>query len=107
MNSLKPEEIIRRPIALTEKANLLRAHNQVVFEVNRDANKVQIKNAVQTLFSVSVVDVNTLVMRGKDRRMGRGYAKLQNWKKAIVTLKDGDNIDFFADETGATAEAST
>ncbi len=94
---MKLESILRRPIALTEKANLLRAQNQVVFEVAREANKVEIKNAVQTLFKVHVVQVNTLVMRGKDRRMGRGYAKMQNWKKAIVTLKDGESIDFFAD----------
>jgi large subunit ribosomal protein L23 len=94
---MKPEEIIRRPIALTEKANLLREANKVVFEVSRDANKVQIKNAVQVLFKVGVVDVNTLIMRGKDRRMGRGYAKMQNWKKAIVTLKAGETIDFFSE----------
>ncbi|MCL2450356.1 MAG: 50S ribosomal protein L23 [Polyangiaceae bacterium] len=86
---------------LTEKASLLREkHNQVVFEVSRTANKVQIKDAVQKLFNVSVTDVNTMVMRGKDRRMGRGYAKTQNWKKAIVTLKEGDSIDFFADAPG-------
>jgi large subunit ribosomal protein L23 len=95
---MRPDQIIRRPIMLTEKANMLREkHNQVVFEVSRAANKVQIKEAVQALFNVHVTDVNTMVMRGKDRRMGRGYAKTQNWKKAIVTLKQGDSIDFFAD----------
>jgi large subunit ribosomal protein L23 len=95
---MTPEQIIRRPIILTEKANLLReTRNQVVFEVNRDANKVEIKNAVQKLFKVQVTSVNTLINRGKDRRMGRGYAKGQNWKKAIVTLKAGESIDFFAD----------
>ena len=98
---MTPEQVIRRPIMLTEKASLLREkHNQVVFEVSRTANKVQIKDAVQKLFNVSVTDVNTMVMRGKDRRMGRGYAKTQNWKKAIVTLKEGDSIDFFADAPG-------
>jgi large subunit ribosomal protein L23 len=99
-----PEQVIRRPIVLTEKANLLREkNNQVVFEVSRTANKVQIRDAVQKLFNVQVTGVNTMVMRGKDRRMGRGYAKTQNWKKAIVTLKEGDSIDFFADapETSA------
>jgi len=96
---MTPESIIRRPIALTEKANRLREKNIVVFEVLRDANKIQIKEAVQKLFKVSVTNVNTLVMRGKDRRMGRGYAKMQNWKKAMVTLKDGDSIDFFAETT--------
>ena len=95
---MTPEQVIRRPIILTEKANLLREkRNQVVFEVTRDANKIQIKDAVQKLFKVTVTDVNTMVMRGKDRRMGRGYSKTQNWKKAIVTLKEGDSIDFFAD----------
>jgi large subunit ribosomal protein L23 len=95
---MTPEQVIRRPIALTEKANLLREkNNQVIFEVARTANKLQIRDAVQKLFKVQVTDVNTMVMRGKDRRMGRGYARTQNWKKAIVTLKEGDSIDFFAD----------
>jgi large subunit ribosomal protein L23 len=95
---MTPEQVIRRPIALTEKATQLREkHNQVVFEVARTANKLQIREAVQKLFKVSVTDVNTMVMRGKDRRMGRGYSRTQNWKKAIVTLKEGDAIDFFSE----------
>jgi large subunit ribosomal protein L23 len=93
---LTPEQIIRRPIILTEKSSRLREQgNKVIFEVRREANKIQIKDAIQALFKVGVVDVNTLVMRGKDKRMGRGYAKLRNWKKAIVTLKPGDEIQFF------------
>jgi large subunit ribosomal protein L23 len=100
---MTPEQIIRRPIVLTEKANILREkNNQVVFEVARGANKVQIKDAVQKLFNVKVTDVNTMLFRGKDRRMGRGYAKTQNWKKAIVTLKAGDSIDFFAEASEGT-----
>jgi large subunit ribosomal protein L23 len=94
---MTPESVIRRPIFLTEKSTSLRAKNQVIFEVLRNANKIQIKTAVQTLFNVKVESVNTMLYRGKDRRMGRGYAKLQNWKKAIVTLAEGENIDFFAD----------
>ena len=95
---MTPEQIIRRPIILTEKATTLREkHNQVVFEVARDANKVQIRDAVQRLFKVNVTGVNTMLMRGKERRMGRGRGKMQNWKKAIVTLKDADSIDFFSD----------
>lgn len=91
-----PEEIIRRPIILTEKSTRLREkQNQVIFEVRREANKIQIKGAVEALFKVGVVDVNTLNMRGKERRMGRGHVKLRNWKKAIVTLKEGDAIQFF------------
>jgi large subunit ribosomal protein L23 len=97
---MTPEQIIRRPIILTEKATLLREqHNQVVFEVAREANKVQIRDAVQRLFKVNVTDVNTMLMRGKERRMGRGRGKMQNWKKAIVTLKAGDSIDFFTEAT--------
>ena len=91
------ESIIRRPIFLTEKSNTLRGQNQVVFEVQRNANKIQIKSAVQKLFGVKVESVNTMIYRGKDRRMGRGYAKMQNWKKAVVTLAEGENIDFFAE----------
>lgn len=98
---MRNDQILRRPIVLTEKSSLLREKNQVIFEVAREANKIQIKNAVQALFNVKVLDVNTLVMRGKDRRMGRGYAKLQNWKKAIITLKEGDSIDFFGDNASA------
>ena len=91
------ESIIRRPIFLTEKSNTLRGQNQVVFEVSRTANKIQIKTAIQKLFNVKVESVNTMLYRGKDRRMGRGYAKMQNWKKAVVTLAEGENIDFFAE----------
>ncbi|MBN9166161.1 MAG: 50S ribosomal protein L23 [Myxococcales bacterium 68-20] len=94
---MTPESVIRKPIFLTEKSNTLRGQNQVVFEVLRNANKVQIKEAVQKLFSVKVESVNTMLYRGKDRRMGRGYAKMQNWKKAVVTLAEGENIDFFAE----------
>jgi large subunit ribosomal protein L23 len=94
---MTPESVIRKPIFLTEKSNFLRTKNQVIFEVLRGANKVQIKDAVQKLFNVKVESVNTMVYRGKDRRMGRGYAKMQNWKKAVVTLAEGENIDFFAE----------
>src|ERR1041385_3036847 len=96
---LTPEQIIRRPIILTEKSSRLReGDNKVIFEVRREANKIQIKDAIQALFKVGVVDVNTMVLRGKEKRMGRGYAKLRNWKKAIVTLKAGDEIQFFDEE---------
>ena len=103
---MTPEQIIKRPIVLTEKSTRIREdNNKVTFEVARAANKIEIKNAIEALFKVGVVDVNTLVFRGKDKRMGRGYAKLQNWKKAVITLKDGDSIQFF-DETDNDAEAT-
>jgi large subunit ribosomal protein L23 len=90
------EDVIKRPLYLTEKgAKLREEENKYTFEVDLDANKVQIKDAVETLFKVTVDDVHTLVMRGHMRRMGRTYAKTRNWKKAIVTVRDGDTIDFF------------
>jgi large subunit ribosomal protein L23 len=91
-----PEDIIKRPLVLTEKGNGLReAHNQYLFEVARTANKAQIRDAVETLFSVKVVKVHTMIVRGRMRRMGRGREKTQNWKKAIVSLKAGESIQFF------------
>ena len=90
------ENVIKRPLYLTEKGAKLREdQNKYTFEVDLDANKMQIKDAVETLFKVTVDDVHTLVMRGHIRRMGRGYAKTRNWKKAIVTLREGETIDFF------------
>ncbi len=92
---MNPENIIKRPIALTEKAARLKEQNQVVFEVAPEANKIQIRDAVEALFEVKVTGVNTLVQRGKQKRMGRRLAKRRNWKKAIVTLRTGDDIQFF------------
>lgn len=89
------DEIIKRPIALTEKAAQLKTQNQVVFEVSLTANKIQIRQAVEAMFGVKVTDVNTLVQRGKPKRMGREYSKRPNWKKAVVTLRKGDDIQFF------------
>jgi large subunit ribosomal protein L23 len=98
---MTPEHIIKRPLILTEKGTLLREkQNKFLFEVAREANKVEIKKAVETLFSVKVVDVHTLIVRGRLRRMGRGHAKTQNWKKAIVQLAEGESIELF-DGAGA------
>jgi large subunit ribosomal protein L23 len=90
------EDIIKRPLMLTEKGNILReTQNQFLFEVDRRANKIQIREAVEKLFQVKVTDVRTLIVRGHMRRMGRGYEKTRNWKKAIVSVKEGDTIEFF------------
>ena len=96
--SLSVSNIIKRPVALTEKASRIKAdHNQVVFEVDRTANKIQIRSAVEALFGVKVLSVNTLVQRGKVKRMGRSVGKRHNWKKAVVTLRAGDDISFFSE----------
>ena len=92
---MKPSDIIKRPIALTEKATRLKETGKVIFEVALSANKLEIKSAVETLFNVKVADVNTIVMRGKIKRMGRGLAKRPNYKKAVVTLREGNDIQFF------------
>ena len=69
---MTPEQIIKRPLVLTEKGtNLRETHNQYMFEVARGANKHEIRNAIETLFSVSVKEVRTLIVRGGMRRMGR------------------------------------
>lgn len=90
---------LRRPLLLTEKGTALKEQfNKFLFEVARDATKLQIRAAVEQAFGVTVLSVHTMVVRGKERRMGRGYAKTQNWKKAIVTLKQGDTIQVFEHE---------
>lgn len=88
--------IIKRPI-ITEK-NTLRAttHNEYAFEVDLDANRTQIKQAVEKLFGVKVVRVNTMVGRREPRRLGRMPGSVKYWKKAIVKLKEGDKFDFVA-----------
>lgn len=93
---MQVENIIKRPLTLTEKGNVLReSQNQYMFEVDRRANKIEIRQAVETLFNVKVLEVRTMIVRGHMRRMGRGYAKTKNWKKAIVAVKEGDTIEFF------------
>lgn len=93
---MEAREVIKRPLILTEKGTTAREKlNKYTFEVARAANKVEIGNAVESLFGVTVIDVNTSIVRGRLRRMGRGHAKTQNWKKAVVTLKTGEKIDFY------------
>ena len=92
---MQTTDVIKRPLILTEKGSRLRdEQNQYLFEVDLRANKHDVKRAVEELFSVSVVDVNTLIVRGKPKRIGRRRLKTRNWKKAMVTLKKGDSIEF-------------
>jgi len=87
--------ILKKP-RITEKGSLMaHAGNVVVFEVAKDANKTEIKQAVQAAFNVEVASVRTLVVRGKIKRRGRTVGQRPSWKKAIVTLAEGQNIDFF------------
>ena len=103
-----PQSIIKRPL-LTEKSARLRETGgaasappegteyaqQITFEVAKDANKIEIANAISALFKVTVTKVRTIVTRGKLKRVGRFAGQRPGMKKAIVTLKAGDNISFF------------
>jgi large subunit ribosomal protein L23 len=88
-------DIVLRPI-ITEKSTLLKdAGNQYIFEVQRDANKIEIKKAVEKLFKVKVVSVNISNMLGKKKRLGRFQGKKPDWKKAVVKLSPKDKITIF------------
>ena len=86
---------IVRPIITERSSANFQDRGEYTFEVASDATKHSIKEAVERLFNVKVTDVHTMIVRGRMRRMGRGYAKTKNWKKAIVSVKDGDTIEFF------------
>lgn len=87
--------IIRSPL-ITEKGTLVNEQaNQVLFRVSRDANKVEIQRAVEQFFNVKVVKVRTVNVLGKTRRVGRSMGRRSDWKKAYVTLAEGQRIDFF------------
>jgi large subunit ribosomal protein L23 len=103
-----PESIIKRPL-LTEKGTALKETGgrdddgldpeqvspQLLFEVARDANKIEIRNAVEKLWNVNVLKVRTAVVRGKEKRMGRFMGRRPAWKRALVTLAPGQKIEFF------------
>ena len=104
-----PQDIIRRPL-LTEKGSKLRETGgrsdaaevsdedlcpKVLFQVAKDANKIEIRSAIETLFEVQVKNVRTQVVRGRKKRLGKFMGKTSSWKKAIVTLAPGQQIEFF------------
>ena len=92
--ALHPYSVVIRPL-ITEKATLLASERKYAFEVDRRANKNQIRTAVQMAFNVEVTKVNTLNVRGKRRSFGRRVSETRSWKKAIVTLAEGDTIQIF------------
>jgi len=87
--------VIKEP-HITEKASLQKElNNQISFKVDRRATKVEIRQAVESLLNAKVLEVKTINMRGKKRRLGRNVGKRPDWKKAIVKLAPGENIEFF------------
>jgi large subunit ribosomal protein L23 len=90
-----PQDIIKAPL-ISEKGSLLaESTNQVLFKVRPNANKIEVKHAVEALFKVKVVQVRMARYLGKIRRVGKSFGRRPEWKKAYVTLRDGDKIDFF------------
>ena len=88
-------DVIQSPL-ISEKGSLLtETSNQVLFKVRPDANKIEVKRAVETLFKVKVEKVRVARYLGKIRRVGRSMGRRSDWKKAYVTLREGDKIDFF------------
>lgn len=88
-------DIVKRPL-ITEKTSIQKeVNNQITFEVDRRANRVEIKKAIENIFNVNVVGVRTMQIKGKTKQRGRIVGKRRNWKKAIVTLMPGERIDFF------------
>jgi len=87
--------VIRRPIVTEKSTDNKEEFNQVVFEVDPRANKLQIREAVERIFKVKVLKVRTQKMHGKIRRVGRNWGRRSDWKKAVVTLRTGDRIEFF------------
>ncbi|HHT69147.1 MAG TPA: 50S ribosomal protein L23 [Firmicutes bacterium] len=91
---MEARDILKRPI-ITEKSTDLMAENKYTFEVDLRANKMQVKAAVEEIFNVEVLQVNTSRVKGKLRRMGRHEGYTSDWKKAVVTLKPGHSIEVF------------
>lgn len=87
-------EVLRRPL-ITEKNTLLQSQGKYAFEIAREANKQQVKQAVESAFNVNVTAVNVMMVPGKHHRVGRRQVMSPVWKKAIVTLKSGDKIELF------------
>jgi len=88
------QDVIIRPV-ISEKSYRLMENNKFTFEVDSRAKKVEIRRAIEDIFKVTVTRVNTVAARGKNRRQGWSRGRTSDWKKAIVTLKEGDRIEFF------------
>lgn len=92
--NLNVYQVLRRPI-ITEKSTGQTGQSKYTFEVAREANKLQIKQAVEQIFKVNVTDVNVVTVPGKMRRVGRNRGLTSPWKKAVVTLREGQRIELF------------
>ncbi|MBM4399036.1 MAG: 50S ribosomal protein L23 [Candidatus Cloacimonetes bacterium] len=92
---IHPREIIISPLVTEKSGHQMATYNSYTFKVSMNANKVEIKKAIERIFSVRVLSVNTITMMGKPKKLGKYSGKRPDWKKAIVTLKPGDKIAEF------------
>ena len=85
--------VLKRPLLTEKGTDLKEGMNKYLFEIDRRANKIEVKNAVEQIFSVKVDAVHTISVKGKLKRVGRNFGKRSDWKKAVVTLKAGEKIE--------------
>lgn len=90
-----PFDVLRRPVISEKSTQVKETENTVVLEVSKESTKADIKRAVEAVFKVKVAGIRTVMVRGKNARMGKFAGKKRNWKKAYVKLGEGDTIEFF------------
>jgi large subunit ribosomal protein L23 len=101
MNQERLYKVLLGPIVSEKATRLTESSNQIVFKVTRDAEKPEIKAAIEKLFEVKVVGVRTALMKGKTKRTRHGLGKRSDWKKAYVRLEEGQELDLLSAEAGA------
>ena len=88
-------QVLKRPLVTEKGTKQKEQSNQIAFEVDRRANKILVRNAVENIFKVKVLGVKVINVKGKERRIGRNMGKKPDWKKAIVRIAPGETIEFF------------
>ncbi|MGV8073699.1 MAG: 50S ribosomal protein L23 [Syntrophobacteraceae bacterium] len=91
----KTYQILKRPLITEKSTTQKEIHNKLFFEVDRRANKIEIKEAVERMFKVDVLGISTIIVCGKEKRVGKHFTVRPDWKKAIVTIKPGQRVEFF------------
>jgi large subunit ribosomal protein L23 len=87
--------VLEKPLVTEKSMEALQESNRVSFKVRRNANKIEVRKAVEKIFEVTVESVNVVTVRGKKKRFGKNIGQSKDWKKAIVKLKEGDKIELF------------
>lgn len=95
MRALAPQDIVLNPVITEKTLRLAERHNAYTFKVRANANKIQVRDAIERLFDVTVTSVRTQNFIGKFRRVGRYVGSTSNWKKAVIAVKEGDTIEFY------------